>query len=83
MPTRSGHKRETSNSVISDALCDAEDVAAAERCTNGLNSMSSTFYNLAKATIDDLIDWQCWHGPPPMMPSAVHAMHSLLGSLDE
>ena len=45
--------------------------------------MSSAFYGLAKAAIYDLIDWQCWHGPPPMMPSAVHAMHSLLGPLDE
>ena len=45
--------------------------------------MSSAFYGLAKAAIDDLIDWQCWQGPPPMMPSAVHALHTLLGLLDE
>ena len=32
---------------------------AAERCTHGLNSMSSAFYGLAKAAIYDLIDWQC------------------------
>ena len=56
---------------------------ADDRCTNGLTAMSSAFYGLAKAGLDDLIDWQCWHGLPPMMPSAVHAMHSLLGPLDD
>ena len=75
------HRRARSASFLTRSAT-RKTMPAAERCTHGLNSMSSAFYGLAKAAIDDLIDWQCWHRPPPMMPSAVHAMPSLLGPLD-
>ena len=76
------HRRARSASFLTRSST-RKTLHAAERCTHGLNAMSSAFYGLAKVAIDDVIDWQCWHGPPPMMPSAVHAMHTLHGPSDE
>ena len=76
------HRRARSASFLTRSST-LKTLPADDRCTNGLTAMSSAFYGLVKAGLDDLIDWQCWHGPPPMVPSAVHAMHTMLGPSDE